>query len=454
MTELSRRGLLLGAGLSLALFEARAAPESAARLEARPQRLRLGPAPGPEIEAFAFNGATPAPLLRARAGAPMRLAFANALAQPASFGFLGLALPNPQDGVAPLTQKPIAPGDAFDLSFTPRRAGLFAYRPLFAPTAAEQLGRGLYGAFIVDEDAPPQADRELVAVVADWRLAAGGGLDPDFSPGPEAAAGAGERLVTVEGAPAPLEFSARPNARVRLRLVSMAAARVFVAAFEGTKPMVVAVDGVPANAAFEPARRSIPVGPGARFDIFFDMPGAGETARVLMKTEDGAQAPLVSLRAEGEPLPARPPVPSLPLDPLLPARIKLEAAKRADFVIEPAATPGRAPDGTPLLWRVNGALDAPFAAKPVLTLKSGAPATLALVNRSPLAQQIHLRGHHMRLLHDLDDGWEPYWRDCVLVPPGRTKRVAFAAGAPGRWALLSLTPARCAAGLAGHIVVT
>ena len=48
---------------------------------------------------------------------------------------------------------------------------------------------------------------------------------------------------------------------------------------------------------------------------------------------------------------------------------------------------------------------------------------------------MHVHGHAMRLLHDLDDGWEPYWRNGVIVPAGKTKHVAFIADAPGKWAI-------------------
>jgi len=52
--------------------------------------------------------------------------------------------------------------------------------------------------------------------------------------------------------------------------------------------------------------------------------------------------------------------------------------------------------------------------------------TLGFVNHTAFVQQMHVHGHAMRLLHDLDDGWEPYWRDAVLVPEGKTKHAAFA----------------------------
>ena len=69
-------------------------------------------------------------------------------------------------------------------------------------------------------------------------------------------------------------------------------------------------------------------------------------------------------------------------------------------------------------------------------------------------QPIHVHGHVMRQLHLLDDGWEPYWRDTVLVPPGKTVRVAFVADNPGRWMIESALPDWTAAGLWTFFEVT
>ena len=48
-----------------------------------------------------------------------------------------------------------------------------------------------------------------------------------------------------------------------------------------------------------------------------------------------------------------------------------------------------------------------------------------------------MHGHHFRVLHLLDDGWEPYWRDSLIIPPGRRARIAFVADNPGKWLIES-----------------
>jgi len=62
---------------------------------------------------------------------------------------------------------------------------------------------------------------------------------------------------------------------------------------------------------------------------------------------------------------------------------------------------------------------------------------------------MRLTGHVARLLHALDDGWDPYWRDIFILPPGKTVHIAFVADNPGLWPLESASPERRDAGLMG-----
>ena len=71
----------------------------------------------------------------------------------------------------------------------------------------------------------------------------------------------------------------------------------------------------------------------------------------------------------------------------------------------------------------------------------------ALANKTAVVQAIRLWGHVARLLHSMDDGWEPYWRDTILIQPGRTAHIAFVADNPGKWPLESAIPEHRAAGV-------
>jgi FtsP/CotA-like multicopper oxidase with cupredoxin domain len=77
-------------------------------------------------------------------------------------------------------------------------------------------------------------------------------------------------------------------------------------------------------------------------------------------------------------------------------------------------------------------------APPSFRAKVGRTVVLALTNRAGIATVFHLHGHHFRLLDRLDDGWKPFWLDTLVVEPGQTQRIAFAAEHAGRWLIESM----------------
>jgi FtsP/CotA-like multicopper oxidase with cupredoxin domain len=238
---------------------------------------------------------------------------------------------------------------------------------------------------------------------------------------------------------------------VRLRLANAATARILLVGVVGAKPRIVAVDGQPSE-PFEPLRNLVPIGPGARFELMFDMPReAGASVAFVLRGGEAAaipgetDRPLVVFEAKGDALAARPgPPPGLPANPLLPLEIDLERATRFDLTMT---------GGGAASFAINGASLSDWGPKPLLVVGRGAPVTLGYVNKTPVAQAMRLGGHVGRLLHALDDGWEPYWRDTILVAPGKTVRIAFVADNPGKWPIGSAIPERRGAGLAAWMQV-
>lgn len=232
-----------------------------------------------------------------------------------------------------------------------------------------------------------------------------------------------------------------------MRLANLANARLMMLSFDGVQPYVIAIDSQPCD-AFEPVRRSIPAAPGARFELMFDMPETeGAKARVILRGPNGADRDLVVLTAKGAAIGKRGKIAGLPQNPALPPEIKLANARKLDLVIAPPA----ATSGTQ--WTINGAKTGGYAGAPLFRVKSGTPVSLGFVNRAAVNLAMHVHGHAMRLLHDLDDGWEPYWRNGVIVPPGKTKHVAFVADGPGKWAIHDDILEHEAAGLATWFAV-
>lgn len=427
----SRRDLLAGVAASLAALPARAEPPpvSLRMLEARPDKARLTSAG--ETAILGFDGITPGPLLRYKQGDELAVRFLNKLDQPATIHWHGLRGDNAMEGVAPLTQTAVAPGGAFDYRRKLTDPGLFCYRPSVYGKTPELMGRGLKGLLLVDEPAPLAADADLLLVLDDWRLDDKGQIAVPFDEQKDAR-GAGRigALLAVNGKAAPATREFAPAARVRLRLANLSNARIMILTIAGAQPFAIAIDGQPCD-AFEPVRRSIPVAPGARFELMFDMPETeGEKANLLLRGPNGEDRDLFIATARGAKAAKRPPIASLPQNPALPPEIRLANAKKIDLVIERRKAEGGGP-----AWIVNGAATKAYEGAPLFKVNRGNPVTLGFVNKSDVALAMHVHGQAMRLLHDLDDGWEPYWRNGVIIPPGKTKHAAFVAEAPGKWAI-------------------
>ena len=446
----TRRCVLGGIAASITSLPSRAqqatpAPDGFRVLEARKATLRILPAPAPESACFAYDGVVPGPVLRAKQGDEVRVRLVNRLDQPTTLHWQGLRGENAMDGVGGLTQKPVAPGASFEYSFKATDPGIYLYKPNATPHTVEQMSRGLSGVLIVDETSPPPVERDLLVVMQDWKLDERAQLATPFD-----GAGANEGRVgdhlTANLAAAPLIETAAPGARLRLRVVNACVARIAVATFEGGTPFCIAIDGQPCD-PFNLVRNTAPMAPGARFDFLVDMPEqeGAEVKLGLWAGQDKPLRPFLSIKAQGAKVSSRGAIPSLPANTRLPPEIRLGEAKKAELVIEPPKAPGKP-------WTINGAAQG-YGGKPLFTVKRGTSVSLGFQNRSAVALSMHVHGFSMRLLHDLDDGWEPYWRNAVIVPKGAAKHVALLADAPGKWAVHCDIADHEAAGLAAWFEV-
>lgn len=336
--RMSRRIVLGGALVWLvALAPSRPSAEPAApertprRLALRPASAALRGADSPPTPAWGFDGAVPGPVLKVRRGGEVWVTAANELPGPTAIHWHGLRIDNRMDGVPHLTQPPIAPGASFDYRFTCPDAGTFWYHT----NSVEQLGRGLAGALIVEEDTAPAADHDLVLLLQDWLITAAGALDSTVAePGTAGRVGS---LATLNGQPGQ-DVAVKASDRVRLRLINATTARIAALTFEGgLKPVVVAVDGQPAE-VFELGRPTLALPPGARVDVMVDMPAAATDASPPAIRLRGYGTDAVLARFVIDPGPPRRPDPlgkvaELPANPL-PRTIELTGALRAELVMD------------------------------------------------------------------------------------------------------------------------
>ncbi|WP_029703338.1 multicopper oxidase domain-containing protein [Aurantimonas coralicida] len=443
---ISRRSFLLGSSAMLATTAIpRASAATRHRLVAAVGQAQIVPETfaGP-TPVWAFNGTAPGPVLRVRAGERLAVDVENCLDQPTSVHWHGIRIDNGMDGVPGLTQAAIAPGEQFSYEFVPPDPGTYWYHS--HNRSWEQNARGLHGALIVDE---PElwrgADRDLVLVLDDWRLARDGAIADGFGQMMEWAHGGRIGNTPTVNGRLGSKIAVRPNERIRVRLINAANARIMEIAFAGLPVHLLALDGMPTT--IEALSGTIQLAPAQRADLLVDFAGAdGDTIALSLQTRDGPFE-MATFALQGEPVRSRYADPvGLPQSgpAALPA---LSNAFRTELVTEGGAMgsmqgathQGRWMDMRELVsrsrvWSFNGV--AGDMDQPLATVARGRPIVFTLRNQTRWPHAMHVHGHHFRVVsRDGKPVASPVLRDTELMMPDETIEIAFVADNPGKWLL-------------------
>lgn len=414
---------------------------------------RLVPDARPKTRVWAYNDAVPGPTIRLKQGDTLDVNFRNALRESTTVHWHGIRLPNNMDGVPHLTQKPVRPASAFRYRFKARDAGTYWYHPHLG--IPEQIGRGLYGALIIDESDPPDVDRDITWIVDDWRLDGQAQIFNDFYKWSDVAfAGRVGNTVTVNG----MEHYREPVSagdRIRLRLINAANARLVSLNFGNLPVWIMALDGNP----LPKAKRLAPadnvfLGPGQRADVIVDIPGNSAAEIPIndrfrprrsypvawLKVSRGSSPGSRSERGAPGPLP-----PNALAEPSgrdrLPVRIDLSGGMMGVSVpwTERAASRVRRWAGSREAgahWALNGKAHMTHRSKDgfEFTASLGQTVEITYHNHTGIWHPMHLHGHMFRELsrNDQPIPMSP-WRDTTMVSPRERLKLAFVADNPGDW---------------------
>lgn len=424
---------------------------------------------GPKTNFWAFNGSVPGPLLRFRKGDKIHIAVSNGLNVDTAVHWHGVRVPNAMDGVPFVTQNPIAPGGLFEYEYLLRDSGTFWYHP--HQSSFEQVPRGLYGAYVVEEEKPIEVDRELVWVFSDVKVGADGRQVEDYGRiseiGNEGRMG-NRVLLNGKTVGAERNVDVRSGERLRLRLINAASARIFRMALAGHAMNVIAYDGQ----AVEPhAVEALDLGPGMRADVVVDCLQAPGSSFALSDGYRRGAGTLVTLRYTGDkpvrtaaskaPIALAPnAIPEPDLDKAIDHYIMFQGGMRGAPVIgtidgKPAKTL-ELMEKYGLAWTMNYSAQHEHALmhEPLFRLDQGEHVILHMINETDFVHPMHLHGHFFRVLaFNGKKNARREWRDTVLLGPRDTVEVAFVADNPGEWMFHCHILDHAAGGMMGTIAV-
>jgi manganese oxidase len=110
--------------------------------------------PGKIVDGWAYNGQIPGPMIQTDIGDRVEIAVTNDLPMGTDVHWHGIILPNDQDGVAPLTQDLIEPGETFTYEFTTEEAAVNMYHPHHH--GQMKVPNGMWGVFLVGDLPMPE----------------------------------------------------------------------------------------------------------------------------------------------------------------------------------------------------------------------------------------------------------------------------------------------------------
>ena len=228
-------------------------------LTARQGKVEL--ASGKTVDGYSLNGTSPGPLIEATVGQLVEVRLHNENVKDGiALHWHGVDVPNPQDGVAGVTQDAVGVGKEYVYRWIAPDAGTFWYHS--HQQSHPQVSGGLLGGIIVHPKAPEAGVRDVVALTHLY-----------------------EGQSTVNGDSSYPHVHAQPGERVRVRVVNTDNGMQSV--WPSVPFLLRAVDGFDINKPTEITDRSVGIPAGGRADLEVRVPDDGSAVRIGMLGEVG-----------------------------------------------------------------------------------------------------------------------------------------------------------------------
>lgn len=395
------------------------------------------------------------PILRARRGEAFKARLTNRLDEPTTIHWHGIRLPNDQDGVPFVTQPYVYGGDRFDYAFSPPDAGTFWYHPHC--NTLTQMGRGLAGVLVVEDDRDPDFDGEVVLNLRDFRLGGDGQFIEQFKPRDAAKTGTFGTLRTANWQLEP-RYDVPAGGLVRVRILAADVTRIYNLRFNGAEAQIIAIDGhpVPERVPLD----MVVVSPGQRLDLAVRVTDSEGVEMVLEDIRPSTPKVVARLRAIGSSLKRNlGDLGSLAEN----AGVEADLSNATEIPLLLSATAETAARDSICgsigysFWAINKVPypgDTPDPTAPIAELKFGQTYLLNVENVTPHAHPIHLHGMNFKAISSSKRPVQPLVSDTYLVLPDEKVQLALVADNLGDWVFHCHIIEHQKTGMTGYFRVT
>lgn len=398
---------------------------------------------GKTVTAIAVNGQIPGPVLHFHEGDDVIIRVHSHLKVGTTIHWHGVLVPWRMDGVAYITQDPIAPQQEFDYKFKIKQSGTYWYHA--HADLQEQLG--LYGAIIIDpkQPSPYHYDKDFPIVLSDWsnenpetiykRLRESGNM-PAMNMGMADLSDVKYDVFLLNGTTPhkPWQQSVKVGDTIRLRLIGAGASTEFKIKVDDAPLTVVEVQG---NDVKPFVVKDLSLAPGQTVDVLVTIKD-NKPYTIYAESLDASGYALGILNPTQSKIVTIPAI--TPFAAPKPMAMSMPAAKDESAQWQ-ALTPTNDPNKPVKVirmrlggsmehykWFINGVPES--LAKPIL-IKPGQRYRLVFINETMMYHPMHLHGHWL-ILRNGHGAYDPLVHT-VDVAPLQTVTVDFDADAGSGW---------------------